>query len=43
MTILQAQNPDGSRVKWMSLKEAVEASKKQPKPIILDFYTDWCG
>jgi thioredoxin-related protein len=42
-TTMQAQSADGSRVKWMSLKEAVEASKKQPKPVILDFYTDWCG
>lgn len=41
--MLPAQNPDGSLVKWMSLKEAVEASKKQPRPIIMDFYTDWCG
>ncbi len=45
---LHAQNtplPDkeGSLVKWMSLKEALEKTKTQQKPIILDFYTDWCG
>ncbi len=42
---LCAQQPDaeGSLVKWISLSEALEKSKTQPKPIILDFYTDWCG
>lgn len=40
-----AQQPDadGSLVKWMTLPEALEKVKTQPKPIILDFYTDWCG
>lgn len=40
---IQAQNADGSRVKWMTIKEAVEASKKQSRPVLMDFYTDWCG
>lgn len=38
-----AQNKDGSLVNWMTITEAVKASKTTPKPIILDFYTDWCG
>ena len=46
--VLNAQNvplPDkeGSLVKWMSLQEALDKTKVQQKPIILDFYTDWCG
>lgn len=40
-----AQTPDaeGSLVKWMSLQEAMAKMEKQPRPIIMDFYTDWCG
>jgi thioredoxin-related protein len=40
-----AQQPDaeGSLVHWITLQEALEKNKTQPKPIILDFYTDWCG
>ncbi len=38
-----AQDNEGSKVKWMSLTEAMEKVKKEPRPILLDFYTDWCG
>ncbi|MES2133485.1 MAG: DUF255 domain-containing protein [Bacteroidota bacterium] len=37
-----AQSEEGL-VKWLSLKEAQELNKKQPKPFIIDIYTDWCG
>ncbi|HQF29152.1 MAG TPA: thioredoxin family protein [Bacteroidia bacterium] len=40
---LQAQNDEGSKVKWMSLQEAIQKMQTQQRPIILDFYTDWCG
>ncbi len=30
-------------LKWYSLTEAVELSKKNPKKIFVDMYTDWCG
>ena len=42
---LFAQQPDkeGSLVKWISLQEAMEKVLTQPKPMLIDFYTDWCG
>ncbi|MFM7327622.1 MAG: thioredoxin family protein [Bacteroidota bacterium] len=30
-------------VKWMSIEEAVERSKKEKRLIFIDVYTDWCG
>ncbi len=35
---LQAQE-----IKWMSIDEALAKQKKNPKPIFMDVYTDWCG
>ncbi|MCS6933655.1 MAG: thioredoxin family protein [Chitinophagales bacterium] len=42
---LQAQVPDPENglVKWMKLEDAMQALERQPKPLIVDFYTDWCG
>lgn len=37
-----AQSEDGL-VKWLSIKEAQELNKTQPKPFLIDIYTDWCG
>ena len=29
-------------IKWMTFNEAIAAQKKNPKPIFMDVYTDWC-
>ncbi|HNP48744.1 MAG TPA: DUF255 domain-containing protein [Bacteroidia bacterium] len=44
-SVISAQVPDaeGNLVKWMSWSEAFEKVKENPKPILMDFYTDWCG
>ena len=30
-------------IKWMTFNEAIASQKKNPKPIFMDVYTDWCG
>lgn len=30
-------------IKWMTMNEALEAQKKEPKKILMDAYTEWCG
>jgi thioredoxin-related protein len=32
-----------SRVKWYSIEEAENLNKQQPRKIMIDVYTDWCG
>ncbi|CAL2088666.1 Thioredox_DsbH domain-containing protein [Tenacibaculum sp. 190524A02b] len=36
---IQAQ----TEVNWLTFEEAMEKSKEDPKPILIDIYTDWCG
>jgi thioredoxin-related protein len=31
------------KIKWMSIDQAFEAIKKEPRKILIDVYTDWCG
>ena len=30
-------------IQWMTFGEALEAQKNNPKKILIDVYTDWCG
>ena len=30
-------------INWLTIEEAQELSKKEPRKIIMDVYTDWCG
>ena len=32
-----------AKVKWVSIEEAEKLNKEQPKKIMVDVYTDWCG
>ncbi len=41
--ICTAQLVNAQEVNWISFEEALEKSKKSPKPILVDLYTDWCG
>ncbi len=31
------------KINWLTIEEAELASKKEPKKILIDVYTDWCG
>lgn len=39
--MLNAQEAD--KIKWYTANEAFELQKKEPKKILMDVYTDWCG
>lgn len=39
--VLGAQEPP--KIKWHTVNEAFELQKKEPKKILIDVYTNWCG
>jgi len=43
MMILVSAVVSAQEIKWMSMNEALEAQKENPKKIFMDVYTDWCG
>jgi thioredoxin-related protein len=42
-TSFKSPAPNNDSVKWMTWKEMQEAQQKQPKKILVDVYTEWCG
>lgn len=39
----QDDSTETSLVKWIDLNEAEKLFAQEPKPILIDIYTDWCG
>lgn len=31
------------KINWLSFSEAIALNKENPRPILIDVYTDWCG
>jgi thioredoxin-related protein len=36
-------SPKKEKVNWITMEELKIAYGKQPKPVLIDLYTDWCG
>lgn len=39
-TSVTAQETD---ITWMDIQDLEAAMDKEPRPVLIDFYTDWCG
>lgn len=42
-TVLASVTTIAQEINWMTLDEALDLQKKQPKKIMMDVYTNWCG
>ncbi len=43
LTFLSFIEPPKARINWISLSKLNEVYAANPKPILVDVYTDWCG
>lgn len=43
LTVLTTVNSIAQEIKWVTLEEAEVLQKKNPKKIMMDAYTSWCG
>lgn len=41
--VINAQLKVPAKVKWYTIEQAIELQKKEPRKIMIDVYTDWCG
>lgn len=41
--VLLSASGSAQEINWMSFEEAVAKSQKEPKKLLIDIYTDWCG
>jgi uncharacterized protein YyaL (SSP411 family) len=37
------KSPEAGLVKWLTFEEAIALHKENPKKVLIDLYTDWCG
>ena len=42
-TVFITGNSSAQKINWISLEKAVALQKKEPKKIMMDAYTSWCG
>lgn len=40
---LPAARAQEEEIQWLSIEEAEKLGNESPRPLVLDFYTDWCG
>ena len=43
LLVFTSKNISAQKIEWMSMSQAQEAQKKEPKKIFMDVYTEWCG
>lgn len=41
--VLSLQIKAQDQIKWLKFEEAIAANEQNPKMILVDVYTDWCG
>lgn len=43
LLVFEMVKAEEEEIKWLTIAEVEKLNQEKPKPIIVDFYTDWCG
>ncbi|WP_445738233.1 thioredoxin family protein [Mariniflexile sp.] len=43
IAVITSVNSFAQEINWVTLEKAIELQKKNPKKIMMDVYTNWCG
>jgi len=43
ITLFASVSIYAQKINWVTMEEALELQKKEPRKIIMDVYTEWCG
>ena len=43
LLFLSFHSKEKQEINWLTLAEVEEKLKEQPRPVLIDLYTDWCG
>ncbi|GAB4235304.1 MAG: hypothetical protein Tsb0034_09410 [Ekhidna sp.] len=43
LSLSSAAGVDEEKVNWLTFEEAIALHEKNPKKLLIDLYTDWCG
>lgn len=43
LTSFAPPRAEKEKINWLTIEEAQELSEQEPRKIIMDVYTDWCG
>ncbi|WP_152287778.1 thioredoxin family protein [Flavicella marina] len=43
LLLLVGLSSNAQQIQWIGFEEAIAKSEKEPKNILIDIYTDWCG
>lgn len=43
LLFINSINTNAQEIKWLTIEEVESAIKKEPRKVLIDVYTDWCG
>ena len=43
LALTPTHDPEPTKIKWLTIEQAYALNQKEPRKMVIDVYTDWCG